>query len=140
MQPEDKLPEILARTGHKTTTVRKRIYSLLLDVDQPLSNSELVKLASDLDKVSVYRTIALFESIGVIHRIWNGFKSKIELDEELSPHHHHFSCTICGRVSSFDDEELEKTLAQIALKLGVSVKRHLIELSGTCSSCSVKSA
>ena len=130
------LRNLLRTNGHKVTDVRESVYRALVDNKRPLSNAELTLLLTDVDKVSVYRTLALFESIGVIDRIWTGFKSKVELGELFSPHHHHFTCSTCGDITSFKSEQLEKELIALEARLGVTVKQHHIELSGACGRCS----
>lgn len=130
------LRDLLRANGHKVTDVRESVYRALVDNKRPLSNAELTQLLTDVDKVSVYRTLALFESIGVIDRIWTGFKSKVELGELFSPHHHHFTCNSCGDITSFKSEQLEKELTALEDRLGVTVKQHHIELSGVCGRCS----
>lgn len=135
MERTEKLRTILSQHGHKVTTTRTRVYQALAEASHPLSNTELIHSLPDLDKVSVYRTIALFESLGIVHRIWNGFKSSIELSDTHSPHHHHFTCTNCGKVISFKSEEVEKTLHALETTLGVTINQHLVEVSGFCDSC-----
>ena len=81
------------------------------------------------------RTLHLFESIGVTHRVWNGFKSAVELSEAFSPHHHHFTCVACARVTSLGSERIEQALAETASGLGVSITSHVIELNGVCRDC-----
>lgn len=131
----EKIENTLSRHGYKTTAVRKKVYFALADAPYPMSNSELIKHTKDVDKVSVYRTLALFETIGVVHRIWNGFKSKIELSEDFSPHHHHFTCTSCNMMVSFKNDEIEQALNALSKAMHVRIEQHLVELSGTCNQC-----
>ena len=135
METHETLTKVLVKHGYKVTAPRKMIYFALLEIDKPISNSELIKYLPKVDKVSVYRTISLFENVGLIHRVWNGFKSKVELAEEFSPHHHHFTCMECGSVQSFDDNRIEEALVNIENKLKVHIKKHLVELSGSCAKC-----
>lgn len=135
MERTEKLRTILSQHGYKVTVTRTRVYLALAEASQPLSNTQLIHNLPDLDKVSVYRTIALFESLGILHRIWNGFKSSIELSDAHSPHHHHFTCTNCSKVTSFKSEEVEGALHALEATLGVTINQHLVELSGICDSC-----
>lgn len=135
MDTSEKLRIYLANRGYKVTQVRTRIYQTLTEATQPLTTSELIRQLADMDKVSVYRTIALFEAIGIVHRIWNGFKSSVELSEEFSPHHHHFTCTDCGMIVSFKSEGIEHSLHQLEQQLDMTITRHLVELRGLCAKC-----
>lgn len=138
MDTTEKIQHLLSKHGYKVTTVRKKVYLTLANTPHPMSNSELIAEIQDIDKVSVYRTLTLYETIGVIHRIWNGFKSKVELSEEFSPHHHHFTCRRCNKVISFKSNDIEKALDTLQASIDVSIEHHLLELSGTCKDCREK--
>jgi Fur family ferric uptake transcriptional regulator len=131
----DKLHSALAEHGHRSTAARKQVYSILASATQPLSNSEIIDRVSNIDKVSVYRTLDLYESIGVVHRIWNGFKSKVELSDPFSPHHHHFTCASCGKVISFKSKDIERAMENLERTMGVTIDYHLVEINGRCDSC-----
>lgn len=132
----DELHDLLRVNGYKLTSVRKNVYCALVDADQPLSNSELILRLKDVDKVSVYRTVTLFEQIGIVNRIWTGFKSKIELGEVFSPHHHHFSCSECKKILTFKSSTIEQELENLQRTMGIVIAQHHIELSGQCVDCS----
>lgn len=132
-----KLQAVLAEHGYKVTTARKQVYSALANATQPLCNSEIINNVSGIDKVSVYRTLELYESIGISHRVWNGFKSKVELSDSFSPHHHHFTCDTCGKVISFRNKDIEKLLHSAEATLNVSIRHHVVELSGVCKDCEI---
>jgi Fur family ferric uptake transcriptional regulator len=138
MSSFDKLQSALAERGYKITSARKQVYAALAHAAQPLSNAEVIGSVKDTDKVSVYRTLELYESLGITHRIWNGFKSKVELSDPFSPHHHHFTCTSCGKVISFKDKEIERVLTNLEQTMKISVHYHLIELGGECDGCKNK--
>ncbi len=138
MHTLDKLYSALAEHGYKATAARKQVYSILASAGQPLSNSEIIDKTSDIDKVSVYRTLELYESIGVVHRIWNGFKSKVELSDPFSPHHHHFTCASCGKVISFKSKGIEYAMEDLARTMGVTIDYHLVEITGRCNECQAK--
>lgn len=138
MESVQKLALHLSRHGSKMTRSRAQVYEALLSADNPLSAVQLIGQLEDMDKVTVYRTIALFERIGIIHRTWNGFKSSIELSEEYSPHHHHFTCTTCAKVLSFRSERIERSLHELESELSVTISRHVVELGGVCSRCSTR--
>lgn len=136
MNDTQKLKDVLTHHGSKLTRGRARVYEVLQAADRPLSNQQLIALLPDIDRVSVYRTIDLFESVGIAHRIWNGFKSAVELSETFSTHHHHFSCTACRTVISFKNDAIEQALHDAATNLSLSVTGHVVELQGLCGQCS----
>lgn len=132
-----KLEKLLRNRGKSITKPREAVFGALQASKEPLSVTDLVSSLENVDKASVYRTVELFESVGIINRVWTGFKSKIELSEEFSVHHHHFTCRKCGRMSSFESEELEKSLEELENKNDFKLTHHSVELSGYCSVCNV---
>ena len=135
MSGRSRLARTLRAHHKKLTDGRWRVYETLAAANQPLSNTQIIARLADRDRVSIYRTLHLFESIGVTHRVWNGFKSAVELSEAFSPHHHHFTCVACARVTSLGSERIEQALAETASGLGVSITSHVIELNGVCRDC-----
>ncbi len=138
MSSIDKLHLVLAKHGYKITSARKQVYAVLSSATQPLSNGEVISSVKNIDKVSVYRTLELYESMGIAHRTWNGFKSKVELSDPFSPHHHHFTCASCGTVISFKNKEIEHALKNLEQTMKISVHYHLVELGGQCDNCKNK--
>lgn len=97
----------------------------------------LVKRAEDkVDRATVYRTIELFERLGVVHRLNIGWKYKIELSDIFVGHHHHFYCTNCGRTYSLPNSAmLETMISSVASKEGLSPRGHQLEIYGLCQNC-----
>jgi Fur family ferric uptake transcriptional regulator len=131
----DKLQTSLMQGGYKVTTPRKRVYTVLANSSEPLSNSAVIDRAKGVDRVSVYRTLELFESLGITHRTWNGFKSTVELSDRFSPHHHHFTCTTCGKIATFKSKEIENALHVFEKDTGRTIAYHVVELNGLCEMC-----
>jgi len=135
MNNTTQLHESLKAHGHSVTQPRIQVFETLQQTDEPLTVVELSERLTDIDKVSVYRTVDTFERLGIIHRVWNGFKSKVELSEPFSSHHHHFTCMKCGRTLSLKSEELEQTMRDFETTHGFILVKHSVELSGYCSDC-----
>lgn len=136
MSPQQHLSTILAKHDYKLTKPRMAVFTALLHTGKPLTTSALAaQLCDTVDKVTVYRTIALFEKTGIVHRLWSGFKSSVELSEQFSPHHHHFTCLGCQQVSVFDDPGIEASLHALETKMSIQLQQHQIELQGYCQNC-----
>lgn len=50
-------------------------------------------------------------------------------------HHHHLTCSLCGKAVEFDLPGFEEQIEKIAKKHGFSAISHQVELHGTCSRC-----
>jgi len=134
MDQLDRFKKLLGEHGYSLTKPRQTVFSALLNADEPISITELAKQLP-IDKVSVYRTIELFEKIGIAVRVWSGFKSQIELSEAFSPHHHHFTCVRCGKTDSIKSDEIERHLEELEARNGFRLTQHSIELHGYCKLC-----
>lgn len=97
---------------------------------------ELVAACSGINRASVYRTVSLFEKLGIVQRLQTGWKYKIELTGIFHHHHHHATCMLCG--TSFvapEDKAIEKQLHRLADKMGFRLEKHQLELQGYCADC-----
>jgi Fur family transcriptional regulator, ferric uptake regulator len=121
--------------GYSITKARKEVFAVL-EKSEPLTMHELVRQLPNIDRASVYRVVALFEKLGIVHRLHIGWKYKIELTNNYQPHHHHITCVTCGKSQPFhEDSHLENSLQTTAKSEGFILKNHLIELQGICTDC-----
>lgn len=125
--------------GYSLTLVRRTVFEILCDHDA-LSMSELIdKVGVVADRASVYRTVQLFELLGIIHRVQIGWKYKLELSDAFASHHHHLTCLNCGAVIPLhEDKALEKELAKLAHQNHFQATGHQLEIRGFCRDCIYK--
>jgi Fur family transcriptional regulator, ferric uptake regulator len=133
---QENLKALLKKNGSSLTHTRKLIFNLLLN-QKPQSMQVLVKRAGDsVDRATVYRTIELFERLGIVHRLNIGWKYKVELSDIFQGHHHHFYCTNCTKTYSLPGNPmLETMIDSVASKEGYSPRGHQLEIQGLCPSC-----
>ncbi len=125
----------LRSSDYSFTTPRQKIFEALAK-HGPLTTARLAEYAKpSIDRATVYRTVELFERLGIANRIWHGFKSQIELSEIFTPHHHHAVCQQCGKSIDIINSELEKLLSTIAKQHSFLALSHIIELTGYCKAC-----
>ena len=134
--------EQLRRTRQRYTAGRRNLVELLVDVDRPLTIPELIDAGAPQSQSSLYRNLAIMEQCGVVRRLTSiDDVARYELDEELTEHHHHLVCSVCGRIDDVTlDDELEDRLHDAADATGdasgYEVTGHRLELVGTCPDCS----
>lgn len=133
----DILQQTLKAHSYSLTAPRKEILAAL-QRQQPCTTAELIRACKGIDRVTVYRTVQLFEETGIVKRIWLGFKSVIELSELFTPHHHHLTCQRCGTTIEIHEDEVEEMLRDLAAKYHFALQHHSLELTGECPECRVK--
>ena len=119
--------------GVKLTAQRKIIAQIMSDSSDHPDVDELYKRVSKIDsKISiatVYRTVKLFEEIGILAK--HDFKGGKARYEELSEgHHDHLIDIRTGEIIEFVDEDIEKLQKKIAEKYGYDLVDHKLELYG----------
>lgn len=130
--------QTLRQAGYSVTTARRRVFKALQG-EEPLTMRQIINRCRSVDRASVYRTIGLFEELGIIGRLQSGWKYRIELSDSFNRHHHHATCLICGRALDIPaDARLEVRLYEIAELLNFQLERHQLELQGTCADCQKK--
>lgn len=127
--------QLLKNHGLSTTQPRLRLFGHLQG-NPALTMQQLIALTARHDRVTVYRNVDLFEKLGIINRLRLGWHTKIELSDVFQRHHHHLSCTSCGKVWVLEEEPLieQKIKAISRLKNFVAID-HQLEIRGTCQSC-----
>jgi Fur family transcriptional regulator, ferric uptake regulator len=127
--------ELLKSHGYSATKPRQLVFDLLVG-QEPMTMRELAeKAAGQIDRASVYRTVAILEQIGAVHRINIGWKYKIELSDTFAEHHHHLTCLGCKRVIPINAHALESFIDNLAASHDFKPAEHQIEVQGYCRNC-----
>ncbi len=134
-----KLKTILSQHKLQLTKARITTFELLTSPEPQSMSTILARAIGRVDRVSVYRNINVFEKLGIVHRIYIGWKYKLELSDQFMKHHHHVSCSNCGLIIDIeDDSEIDTFIASIATKFNFTVMRHQLEIEGLCNKCMLK--
>ncbi len=119
------------------TKSRIQVFDYLLSHGPLTMHDLLMGLEGTLDRASVYRNVKLFESIGMLQRLTNGFKYSLELSDSLIAHHHHLVCISCGSISDISANKLEQYIAAISKTNNFRPKSHQVEVRGYCQGCQI---
>ncbi|MCA9339304.1 MAG: transcriptional repressor, partial [Candidatus Saccharibacteria bacterium] len=120
---------------YSLTKPRRVVFHFLLH-KEPVGIREITKaLTSMVDRASVYRTVALFQRLGIIQRHNIGWKYTIELSDKFVEHHHHLTCIQCGKVTSVNEKAVTRFVKNLAEQYGYRATGHQIELQGYCAHC-----
>jgi len=131
--------DLLKEQGYNVTNARLAVFAALVG-QEPMSMRSLVERTGTIDRASVYRAIDLFEKLGIVQRLNTGWKYRLELTDKFTDHHHHLTCTRCGKTTALNEDELEAFIENIAHEHGFSPTSHQIEIQGLCSDCRAREA
>ena len=121
------------------TAQRLAIAEVVLGADRHLSAEEVAQelegRSAPVGTATVYRTLELLvrSGLAVERDFGEGFK-RYEPARD-APHHEHLLCTVCGRVTEFRDERLERMTTLTAEAHGYARQRHRLVIYGVCAEC-----
>ncbi len=121
------------------TAQRLAIADVVLGSESHLSADdvarELQSRGSAAGLATVYRTIEVLTRSGLVveRDFGEGFK-RYEPARD-TPHHEHLLCSVCGRVTEFRNERLERMTTLIAEQHHFSRQGHRLVIYGTCDQC-----
>jgi Fur family ferric uptake transcriptional regulator len=117
---------------------RLLIYQELSNALSPLSPLEiyhtLLKRKKKIGLTSIYRSLDLFESLGMVYKIINGSSVKYKLCE-LENHHHHIICKACGNVVELNFCDISDWSKKVTESTGYQVTDHQLNFFGFCKEC-----
>ncbi len=119
--------------GLRMTGQRRVIAQALRDSTDHPDVEELYRRASVIDSgislATVYRTVKLFDEVGILDRLEFG-DGRSRYEDADREHHDHLFDLQTGEVIEFVDPEIEVLQEKIARKLGYTLKGHKMELFG----------
>jgi len=114
------------------------IYQELSNASIPLSPQELyqslLKKQKKIGLTSIYRSLDLFESLGIVFKIINGSSVKYKLCE-IEDHHHHIICKACGDVVELNFCDISDWSKKVMESTGYQVTDHQLNFYGFCKTC-----
>jgi Fur family ferric uptake transcriptional regulator len=131
----------LQEGGLRLTRQREQILTIMYEHQgEHLTREGISNLVQreypSVGKATVYRTITVFEKLGIVSRNNLDERVRYELaDPEQVHEHHHMICLACGRIAEMQGDFLE-TQEQILLKdYGFHVVNHQLKFYGYCRDC-----
>lgn len=136
----DLIIHILNKASVKPTSNRILVLRTIIEMNRPVSLSDLENNLLTLEKSSIFRVLRLFLRKGVIHSIEDGkglvryeicTTDNTHVDDDM---HVHFYCEACEKVFCF------KTLHAPILELPEGFQVHAVNymLKGLCPDCQAK--
>jgi len=137
------MPEIdtvvfLKSMGVYITDARRMILSAFLEKENALTQAEILRFTNEaIDRVTIWRTLDLFVSKGIIHAIpsMDSLNRYALLQSKNRAgcfnNHLHFMCDSCGKTICLDTVPVPS----IVLPVGFMSKQTEVIVKGTCKNC-----
>lgn len=130
---------------YKLTPQRQIILQVFIDNrDKHLSAEDVHNIvrqqSNDIGLATVYRTLELLSELEILQKMdFGDGRSRYEINETNSPHHHHhLICLTCGRVIEFADDLMENLENIIAQNSNFTIVDHQVKFYGYCQECRKK--
>ncbi|MGN9134726.1 Fur family transcriptional regulator [Clostridium sp. HCP1S3_B4] len=139
------LKEDLKKKGYKLTPQRRAIVDTIIQSEGKHLTAEEIydevkKICPEIGLATVYRTIQLFEQIGLVSKLQlNDGCSRYEIVHSDERHmHHHLICNICNAVIEVEDDLLEQLEEKIKKQYKFKILDHSVKFYGICEECQKK--
>ena len=131
----------LVQRGVRLTTQRRLLVGIIQDSPRHLDAASLLKVAKqkdpDIDRATVYRTIALLKQLGLIDELdlmhLEGEKHYYEA--KTNRDHCHMACFQCGAIMEYASSSFERLKQDIAKRSGFQIRVVRLEVGGFCERC-----
>jgi Fur family ferric uptake transcriptional regulator len=141
MESKELLKHMFREKRVRLSLPRLLVYQAFSKTPTPMSPREvhqrLLKRGKRVGLTSIYRTLDLFESTGILFKIVRGPAIRYKLCE-LEDHHHHIICKTCGDVVEFGYCDISSLTQKVRRSTGYQVTDHQLNLYGVCKICRKK--
>lgn len=135
----------LADSDYRLTPQRQAILQVLVDNREGHLSADDVYMKAkekhpDVGLATVYRTLELFEKLGIVYRLdYGDGQARYEYNDGVEEHyHHHLICLSCGRIQEFNYDLLDDIEKIISSKTNFKIVDHCLRIFGYCAECSSK--
>src|ERR1700683_4523105 len=131
----------LAARGVRITAQRRLLVGIIQESRRHLDAATLLELAKkqdpDIDRATVYRTIALLKDRGLIDELdlMHIEGEKHYYEAKTNRDHCHMACFQCGAIMEFASSSFEKLKKEMAEQSGFLIRVVRLEVGGLCKQC-----
>jgi Fur family ferric uptake transcriptional regulator len=131
----------LAERGVRITAQRRLLVGIIQDSPRHLDAAGLLEIArkrdGNIDRATVYRTIALLKGHGLIDELdlMHIEGEKHYYEAKTSRDHCHMACFRCGAIMEYTSSSFEKLKQEMAAQSGFQIRVVRLEVGGVCRRC-----
>ncbi|MGI8999481.1 MAG: Fur family transcriptional regulator [Candidatus Limnocylindria bacterium] len=128
----------LTAAGERVTQQRLIVADTLARAGRQLTAAQLYDQVRDrqpsLGRATVFRTVERLVEAGVARRL--ELEGHVYAYVACQPeHHHHLSCTSCGRVEEIPESWVKPIATRATERLGFEIDDARLDFYGRCSAC-----
>ena len=127
----------LREKGYKLTPQRRLVLDILHGYEGHLTAEDILDkveaVAPGVDKSTIYRTLDLFEQLGLVVKSEHQGKYIYHHAEEGL--HHHLVCRVCGKIMQCDTDVSEPLARDLLKRFGFQADLKHLVIHGVCASC-----
>ena len=124
--------------GYRLTPQRLIVLSIVAKARGHLGVDEVFERAKEaypyMDIATVYRTLHLFKSLGVVTEVAIGDRLHYELTDP-NGRHHHMVCRVCNGAFNLSPHYLEEFRVTLSREFGFEPDLEHFAVSGVCAQC-----
>lgn len=131
----------LSARGIRMTRQRRTILGVIETADRHLDAAQILRKARrqepDVDRVTIYRTLALLKRHGLIDELdLMHLQGEKHFYERKTPREHlHMTCLRCGRVTEFESRLFDNLKKQVQTECRFHIVVTRMEIGGYCAQC-----
>jgi len=131
----------LAARRVRITSQRRLLVGIIQDSPRHLDAATLLKLARkrdrDIDRATVYRTLALLKNRGLIDELdlMHIEGEKHFYEAKTNRDHCHMACFRCGAITEYASSSFEKLKQEMIKESGFQIRVVRLEAGGLCKEC-----
>jgi len=143
-EPPGRLQRELGERGIRLTRQRRVLLQVMesaqrhMDADEILERAK--KIDSNITRVTVYRTLELLKTQGLIDELdLLHLRGHRHFYESHGPRDHiHVACLRCGKVREVESPLYEDLMKQLSKDCGIEISVARTEVGGVCEDCRAK--
>ena len=131
----------LAARRVRMTAQRRLLVGIIQDSPRHLDAATLLQIARkkdpDIDRATVYRTIALLKNRGLIDELdlMHIEGEKHYYEAKTNRDHCHMACFRCGAIMEYASSSFEKLKKEMIQQSGFQIRVVRLEVGGVCKRC-----
>jgi Fur family transcriptional regulator, ferric uptake regulator len=131
----------LAARGVRITAQRRLLVGIIQDSPRHLDAATLLEIARkqdpDIDRATVYRTLGLLKTRGLIDELdlMHIQGEKHYYEAKTNRDHCHMACFRCGAIMEYTSASFEKLKEEMVRQSGFQIRVVRLEVGGVCKRC-----